>query len=257
MSASNLGILYGVGVGPGDPELITLKAARLLRRVPAVLVPHSANRPSVAFSIVGRWIRPKRQRLIVQAYPMTGPEESLDQARGEAARNAIDLLRSGSDVAVVTEGDPLLYSTFIDLLERVRAALPGLCVEVVPAVSSVTACAAAALAPLARRSERIAVLSATDDLDDLDRVLEHFDTVVLLKVRSRFDALVDRLDALGLSSAAVLVEECGRPGQHITRDLRSRQGQSLSYFSTVMLYRTRVALQTRTRAGEESQCEIL
>jgi precorrin-2/cobalt-factor-2 C20-methyltransferase len=211
----------------------------------------------VAFSIVDRWIRPKRQRLIVQPYPMAGPEEALDRARDEAARNAIDLLRSGSDVAFVTEGDPLLYSTFIDLFERVRKALPGVSVEVVPAVSSVTACAAAALAPLARRSERIAVLSATDDLDDLEYVLEHFDSVVLLKVRSRFDALVDRLDALGLLSTAVLVEECGQTEQRVTRDLRSRQGQPLSYFSMVLLCRTRVTLQARARAGEMDQCKAL
>jgi len=93
---------------------------------------------------------------------------------------------------------------------------------------------------LARRSERVAVLSATDDLDDLERVLERFDTVVLLKVRSVFDTLVDRLEDLGLAAHAVLVEECGRPAQRVTPDLRLRRGQALSYFSTVMLCRTRV-----------------
>lgn len=255
MTGPDPGMLYGVGVGPGDPELITVKAVRLLRRVPTVLLPHSVDRPSVALSIVRRWMRPTRQRVLFQPYPMTGSIESLERAREEAAGRVCALLKTGGDVACVTEGDPLLYSTFIDLLERTRAALPAVRVEVIPAVSSITACAAVAQAPLARRSERIAVLSATDDLDDLESVLKQFDTVVLLKVRSTFDALVERLEALDLSSGAVLVEECGRPGQRITRDLRSRQGCSLSYFSMVLLCRTRAEHRPSARAGDETPCE--
>lgn len=240
MTRSAPGTLYGVGVGPGDPELITLKAIRLLRRVPAVLIPQSAQRASVALGIVRRWLRPRHQHLIMQSYPMTGPEEALERARDEAADRVVSLLQSGTDVAFVTEGDPLLYSTFIDLLGRARDRLAGLCVEVIPAVSSITACAAAAVLPLARRSERIAVIPAVDALGDLEEVLKRFDTVVLLKVRSVFDELVDRLEQLGLVDSAVLVEECGRPNHHVGRDLRSRRGQPLSYFSTVLLCRTRM-----------------
>ncbi|WP_447974035.1 precorrin-2 C(20)-methyltransferase [Nitrospira sp. Kam-Ns4a] len=238
MQVRRPGRLYGVGVGPGDPDLITLKAVRVLRRVPAVLVPHSTNRPSVALGIVRRWIRP-RQKLILQPYPMLGAEAAIAAAREAAADQAVALLAAGTDLAFVTEGDPLLFSTFIDLLDRTRRTLPDLSIEVVPAVSAVTACAAAAGVPLARRTERLAVLSATDGLDDIEAVLDRFDTVVLLKVRSAYEPLVARLDRLGLTEAAVLVEECGRPDQRITRDLRSRVGQPLSYFATVLVCRTR------------------
>lgn len=253
MEVSNLGLLYGVGVGPGDPDLITLKAVQVLRRVPVVLVPHSSSKPSVALGIVRRWVRPSQQ-LILQPYPMMGSEGSIVRAREGAASQAFSLLSAGTDLAFVTEGDPLLFSTFIDLLERTRRTLPNLRVEVVPAVSSITACAAAAEFPLARRAERVAVLSATDGLDDLDEVLGRFDTVVLLKVRSAYDALVERLDRLGLTETAVLVEECGRPDQRITRELRSRVGQALSYFSTVLLCRTHAAQRHLPEAGRRASC---
>ena len=247
--ASQLGTLYGIGVGPGDPDLITLKAVRLLRRVPVVLLPQSVNRPSVALSIVRQWLRPGRQRLLLQSYPMMGSEDDLEQARAEAARVAVSCLTSGTDLAWVTEGDPLLYSTFIDLLARTRDQLSDLKVEVIPAVSSITACAAVSAMPLARGSERIAVLPATDSLHDLEDVIERFDTVILLKVRNVLDSLVERLDRIGFTGATVLVEECGRPNQHVTQELRSRLGQPLSYFSMVMLCRKRVV--------DGMRCEIL
>jgi len=237
-----MGTLYGIGVGPGDPDLVTLKAIRVLRKVPVVLIPYSVNHSSVALSIVRRWVRPTRQHVTYQSYPMMGTEESLEQAREEVAHQAVAFLKNGKDVAFVTEGDPLLYSTFIDLLERCRRIMPELNVRAIPGVSSITACAAAGVIPLARRSERVAVLSATDSLDDLAHVLEQFDTVILLKVRSVFDALLDRLDQLGITSAGVLVEECGREQERVTVDLHSRRGQPLSYFSTLLLCRTRVAL---------------
>ncbi|MGQ0812394.1 MAG: precorrin-2 C(20)-methyltransferase [Nitrospiraceae bacterium] len=235
-----LGTLYGIGVGPGDPDLITLKAVRLLRRVPVVLIPQSVNRSSVALSIVRRWLRPGRQRLLLQPYPMMAPEEALVQAREEAARVAVSFLISGTDLAWVTEGDPLLYSTFIDLLARTKERLMELKVEVIPAVSSITACAAITAMPLAGGSERMAVVPATDSLDDLEEVLEQFDTVILLKVRNVIERLVERLDRIGFTGAAVLVEECGRPTQRVTRELRSCLGNPLSYFSMVMLCRKRV-----------------
>jgi precorrin-2/cobalt-factor-2 C20-methyltransferase len=240
MGNTDLGTLYGVGLGPGDPELVTVKALRLLRRVPVVIMPQSLNHPGVALSIMNRWVRSKRQRRIIQPYPMTGPEHLLEEARRTVAEQTVRFLRTGADVAFVSEGDPLLYSTFIDLMERVRSALASPRVEIIPAVSSVTACAAAAGEPLAHRAERVAVVSALDGVEDIEQILERFETVVLLKVRNVFDALVDRLDKLDLR-AGVLVEECGRPEQRITWDLRARRGHTLSYFSTVILWRAHLS----------------
>jgi len=240
--SDSLGTLYGVGVGPGDPDLITLRAIRVIRKAPVVFMPHSVNRDSVAFSVVGKWLRPKRQEIIYHPYPMMGTEEELDAGRGAVANQTVEFLQSGQDVAFVTEGDPLLYSTFIDLLDRCQRLFPDLSVQAVPGVTSITACASKAMVPLVRRSERLAVLSATDSLDDLERVIQEFDTVVLLKVRSVFDSVLDRLDRLGLTEAGVLVEECGRTEERITVDLHSRRGQSLSYFSTLLLCRTKVVV---------------
>ena len=105
-----VGTLYGIGVGPGDPDLVTLKAIRVLRRVPIVLMPYSVNHSSVALSIVHRWVRPTRQHITYQPYPMMGDEASLELAREEVAGQAIAFLNNEKDVAFVTEGKilPLL-----------------------------------------------------------------------------------------------------------------------------------------------------
>src|SRR5262245_54515234 len=140
------GRLYGLGVGPGDPELLTLKALRLLRAVAVVAYPAPERGDSFARSIVARWIA-DHQREIAIRFPMRpGPPPTA--IYDTAAANLAGELDRGHDVGLLCQGDPFFYGSFINIFTRLA---DRFCVEIVPGVSSLTACSAAAANPLVRR----------------------------------------------------------------------------------------------------------
>jgi precorrin-2/cobalt-factor-2 C20-methyltransferase len=241
------GVLYGIGVGPGDPELLTLKGFRVLARVPVIFYPISGDRADgFALDILRRVFETEPGRGAMAERPLSERIRPLvtTMARGadverphwdEAAASVGQVLQAGQDAAFVTEGDPLLYSTFMHLRVALAERFPEAPVEVIPGVSSVTAAAARALFPLAGMDERIGVIPATYDLDVLGRMLDACDTVVLLKVSRVLDRVLDILEARGLLPHAVFVERCGTPGERVVRDLRSLRGQRVSYFSLLLV----------------------
>jgi precorrin-2/cobalt-factor-2 C20-methyltransferase len=211
------GMLYGIGVGPGDPELITVKGLRLLRAAAVVFLPVRAEgRESYAGTICAEYLDPTRQEIISLVYPSRRGER--DRERWNANADAIAArLRGGRLGVFLTEGDPLLYSTFIHALEPLRARHPALTVGVVPGVWSGSAAAAALAEPLVDADERLAVLPATYAGPELGAVLRAYDTVVLLKPGVDREALRQVIADAG--ATAVWVQRVGRPEQHITRDL--------------------------------------
>jgi precorrin-2/cobalt-factor-2 C20-methyltransferase len=231
-----VGTLYGVGVGPGDPELLTLKAARILGSVPIVYVPVArAEAPSYAAAIIADHIDPARQQISALVFAMRG-DAAIMAAQWEAnARIILAHLRTGADAAFATEGDPMLYSTFVHVARAVTELEPRTPIAYVPGISSVNAVAAAAGLPLGDRDERIAILPATYAAGELREALASYDTVVLLKVASALEEVLDTLDELGLLGQAVCVRRCGRPEEEIIRDVRTLRGASLDYFSTMIV----------------------
>ncbi len=229
------GVLYGIGVGPGDPELLTLKAARLLRQAPVVAVPKRCGGRSYAFSIVANLIDERRQEVLDLPFAMNKDEAAMLPQRREAARLVLDRLRTGRDVAFLTEGDPFFYSTFVHLFETVTTEAPEVKIEIVPGVNSVNASAIAARVPLAVGEERVAILPATYEGGKLRKALREFDTVVLVKVNSVLDEVIDLLGALGLKDRALLVEKCGSPDERVVRDLDRVRGQRISYLATLIV----------------------
>lgn len=228
--------LYGVGVGPGDPELVTLKAHRVLTSVPLLFVPvRRVGAPSYAATIAAAYLANPGQRVVELAYPMTKDAAAVDAAaQRNAGAIAAELATAGRG-AFLTEGDPLLYSTFLHTFAALRGAHPEVEVEIVPGVSSVTAAAAVAQWPLADRDDRVAILPATYERALLRQTLCEFDTVALLKVNSVMDAVLDLLEELRLLDRAVYVRRCGRPEQEIVRDVRRLRGQPLDYFSVLLV----------------------
>src|SRR6266849_8859214 len=160
------GKLYGVGAGPGAPDLLTLRAERVLQACPVICLPASASRvpfgygKSYAGSIIEKLVDHSRQQVLQVQFPMQRAPVQARPARERAADQVLECLYAGYDVAFVTEGDPLLYSTFGYLLEAVKQHHPTIPIEVVPGVSSITAAAAAASLPLAAWDERIAIIPA-------------------------------------------------------------------------------------------------
>lgn len=231
--AAEQGTLYGVGVGPGDPELVTLKALNVLNRCPVVAVPVSQlGAESYALSVVAIHLRPDHTLLRLH-FPMTRDRAERLAARQDAARQVAEALQAGHDVAFLTEGDPMLHSTFLHVLAHLPSPTP---VQIVPGVSSIAAAAAASGTPLVDGDQRLAVLPATfEDLDALARTLREFDTVVLMKVHRVLDRVIDILTELNLLDRAVLVERASLPSGRVVRHIATLRGRPVHYLSLLIV----------------------
>jgi precorrin-2/cobalt-factor-2 C20-methyltransferase len=227
--------IYAVGVGPGDPELLTRKAERILREVPVICAP-TANPAdsSYALSIVEQFLDRNRQEVIIQVFPMRKDQEGLAEFWEEAAAAVVERVRQGSDVAFITIGDPFLYSTFLYIYRIFRERYPDIPVEVVPGISSVSAAAVAAGMPLGLASERIAIIPAAFEAD-LRRTLGEYDTVVLMKVSRVFDGIYALLQELGLERNGAFISRVGSPEEEVVFDLGSLVGRKLDYLSLLIV----------------------
>lgn len=227
------GTLYGVGVGPGDPELLTLKAVRIVQAAAVIAAP--VTKPggdSYALSVVSSFLRPE-QRVISLLFPMVRNAGEKRTYRVQAANAVWQELQTGVDVVFLTEGDPLFHSTFIYVLEELPAAAP---IEIVPGVSSINAAAAQAHLPLASAGQRLAVVSAVyEDEASIRRILQEFDTVVFLKFRNALARLVDILNDMGLADGAVLVERASHADGRVVRELRAWRGADIDYLSLLIV----------------------
>ncbi len=235
---ANKGILYGVGVGPGDPELLTLKAARLLGSVSRVYAAASTkNSYSVSLNIVRPHLAPGVAPVVL-AFPMTRDQAVLDRAWKENARTVLTDLDAGRDVAFLTLGDPSTYSTFGYLLRTLRGLDPAVQAEVVPGVTSYSAAAALAGEPLAEGDQTLAVVSGVCGGDTLRRAAAAADSLVVLKAYKRFGDIKSALGEAGLLGSAMLVSACGQDGQNLVRDLAEVQ-DTPPYFSLVLAKKKR------------------
>ncbi len=225
------GRLYGLGLGPGDPELVTLKALRLLRTVPVVAYPAPETGDSFARRIVADWLD-RGQREIAIRFPMQPgpPPAAIYRA---AAVQLAECLAAGDDVAYLCQGDPLFYGSFAGILAQLGEHYP---VTIVPGVSSLTACAAAAALPLVQRDETLSVIPATLDEDALARRLDTPDVAAIIKLGRNFAKLRRVLDRLGLSDGALYVERASLDNQRIA-PLAAVDPASVPYFATALVRR--------------------
>ena len=229
------GILYGIGVGPGDPELITLKAVRALENVDVVFAASSTkNSYSVALSIAEQYLK-QDVRVEYLGFPMTRDPMALDTAWLRNAEQAEAVLRGGLNVAFITIGDPLLYSTFGYVLKTVRKIAPDIRCEIVPGITSFQAAAALTGSILAESGENLMVLSGIGGDEDLKKRLDQADNAVILKTYKQFDHILDALNALGLEKNAVLVSHCGQSSQRVEYDVVSLRGQKVPYLSLMLI----------------------
>jgi precorrin-2/cobalt-factor-2 C20-methyltransferase len=228
------GTLYGVGLGPGDPELMTLKAARLIANAKVIAYPTLAGGSSFARSIAAGHIA-QDTREIVMDIPMT-----VDRAPAQAAYDfgAVAIraeLDAGHDVVVLCEGDPFFYGSFMYLYARLRADYP---VEVVPGVSSVMSCAAVAGLPLAARNEVVTILPAPElarRLSDTSptQILPPCDTLVVMKLGRHLKAVRSVIEAAGLTDKAVYIERASTPDETILP--LAQAPEKAPYFSMILI----------------------
>jgi precorrin-2/cobalt-factor-2 C20-methyltransferase len=232
-----LGTLYGIGVGPGDPEWITVKGARLLGECRQVFVPRSSDgAQSVALDIARRYLRPDAE-VRVLTFPMTTDDRVLHESWQAAAREVLEALESGDDCCFLTLGDALLYSTYIFLLDELRRLRPELPIVTVPGVTAFSAAAALTHTPVGRKKQWVTIVPASDDLGQLAEALDRGGTVVLMKIGRRLQGVLDLLDARGLLGRAVFVAHAGMPHQRIETDLRRLRGEpeQVGYLSLMII----------------------
>ncbi|GFK94738.1 Cobalt-precorrin-2 C(20)-methyltransferase [Fundidesulfovibrio magnetotacticus] len=227
------GVLHAVGVGPGDPDLLTLKAVKALRRSGVVFAASSTrNDHSLALSIASEHLPPGTPVELL-GFPMTRDQEALEQAWQANARRVLDFLDTGRDAAFITLGDPMTYSTFLYLWRTMREMDPKALVEVAPGVSSVMAAAAAAGVGLAESDQSLAVLSGVDSEARLRAAIEACDTAVILKAYRSYPRLRALLCSMGLENRAVLVSRVGLEGQRVHEGLPPEDKPP--YFSLIIV----------------------
>ncbi|MDH4099693.1 MAG: precorrin-2 C(20)-methyltransferase [Nitrospirota bacterium] len=235
---ANYGTFYGIGVGPGDPDLLTIKAARVLNNTPVICVPKSAEEAgSLALSIIEKHVDLDGHEIVELLMPMTKDQEVLRQARETAAETILAHLRQGRDCAFITIGDPLFYSTFSYLMALVEEREPQVWIEVIPGISSVMASAAATRIPLTEADERLAVIPATYGMEKIREALERFETVVLMKLNRVFDDVCGLLDEMGLLERAHLISRCGHEQQMLCKSLEGLKGTKIDYM-TIMIVKS-------------------
>jgi precorrin-2/cobalt-factor-2 C20-methyltransferase len=226
------GRLYGLGLGPGDPELITLKALRLLRAAPVVAYPAPESGDSFARRIVAEWLD-RGQREIAIRFPMRPGPPPADLYREAAARLAAVLDR-GDDIAYLCQGDPLFYGSFAGILDNLAEAYP---VIIVPGVASPMACGAAAARPLVQRDESLVVLPATLPDAELAARLASGDAAAVVKLGRHFARLRRALAAVGRLDNAIYVERAGLPNERVA-PLATIDPASVPYFATALVRRS-------------------
>ena len=229
------GILIGISVGTGDPELITLKGLRLLQKVPVVAFPAGVGgKPGIAQQIINSWLMPQQQQLALH-FPYVQDTKVLSQAWSEAAEKVWQYLKLGQDVAFACEGDVSFYSTFTYLAQTLQKLHSEVVVQTVPGVCSPMAAAAALGIPLTVRSQRLVILPALYNVGELEAALNLADVVILMKVSSVYEQVWQVLQAHQLLERSWVVERATLPQQMIYTDLRDRPGLKLSYFSLLVV----------------------
>jgi len=233
---STVGTLYGVGVGPGDPELITVKAYRLIRECAVVAYPRKRmGGKSYAHEIVELYVNPAEKEMLGLVFPMTKDPAVLEREWNKTVAACWEALSQGKDVAFVTEGDPNLYSTFIHLARLMKELHPEVPVVSVPGISSVLGAAAALGTPLADGDQQVGIIPATDDREAMRRAIENHDTVVFIKVAKVLDLILDVLDELGLGGRASVITKVTSPYEMVWQDARTLRGQELEYLSLMVV----------------------
>lgn len=236
--AAALGALIGVGLGPGDPELVTVKAARLIGEAKVIAFFAKEGRASHARAIAAPYLAPRCEEIAL-LYPVTteipfdNPEyaQALGEFYEESVRRIRAILEQGRDVTLLCEGDPLLYGSFMHMFARLEARFR---IEICAGVSGMSGCFAAARQPMAWGDDILTVLPATLDEDALAARLAATDAAVVMKLGGNFAKLRRAMTRAGVIERAIYVERGAMPGEKIMRFIDKRD-DAAPYFSMALV----------------------
>ena len=229
-----LGKLYGIGVGPGDPDLLTLKAVQVLQQVSVVFTAASSkNDYSLALEIARPHI-PADARVHPLAFPMTRDIAAKQAAWAANADIVADYLLQGRDAAFLTLGDSLTFSTFGYLLRQIGERFPDIPVETIPGITSYQASAAALNMPLVEGEESLLVLSGAEGGDRLREQIFQPDNVVFMKAYRNVPSICEALDEAGMLGQAAGVVNCSLPGEELVRDVKTLLHREPNYWTLII-----------------------
>ena len=226
------GIFYGVGVGPGDPELLTLKAVAVIKEADVIIAPKTEKKEeSTALSIARPYLKSDVE-IVKLVFPMVNNTDTLSDAWESNKECILELLKNGKKVVFLTLGDPMFYSTYMYVYRLLKDC--GYPIQTIPGIPAFCAMGSQLGLPLAEGNDVISIIPATMESEAMDKILATVDNVVLMKVYKNFGEIVDKLHEHGFGENAVMVTKCGLPDEKISYDLSEVDRSSVNYLSTIL-----------------------
>lgn len=229
------GVFYGIGVGPGDPELLTVKAINAIKISEIIIAPKTEKKSdSLALTIAKPYIS-QNAKIVYQTFPMVKDFETSPEVFEDNVAEIHSYLRDGKTVGFLTLGDPMFFSTYIYIFKLLKKS--GVNIETIAGVPAFLAIAAKIGYPVAYGNEILSIIPATADSEKIANALKNSDDSVLMKVYKNFGEVAEILNSENLSENAVLVSRCGLEDEKIISDVNSHKNERLNYLSTILTRR--------------------
>lgn len=226
------GIFYGVGVGPGDPQLLTLKAVEVIKNADVIIAPKTEKKDdSTALSIARPYLK-ENVEILQLVFPMVNHVETLTDAWKNNKNSILAELQAGKKVVFLTLGDPMFYSTYMYVYRLLKDS--GYKIETVPGVPAFCAIGSQLGQPLAEGTDVLSVLPATMQPDEMDRILSISTNVVLMKVYKNFAQVVEKLKQHGFGDNSVMISKCGLPDELVSYNLEEVDASQVNYLTTIL-----------------------
>ena len=227
------GIFYGIGVGPGDPELLTVKAIKAIEQVDVLIAPKTEKKDgSVALSVAKPYLK-KDVEIVYQVFPMVkGFAENSTDAWEANKQEILALLNAGKNVAFLTIGDPMFYSTYIYVFRLLENA--GVEIKTIPGIPAFAAIGSQLGYPIVEGDDVLSIIPATASPEKVEKAMQASDNVVLMKVYKNFEEVADMLDQNEMAEQAVLVSRAGLDDEKIIYDVLAHKKDKLNYLSTIL-----------------------
>ena len=197
--------LIGIGVGPGDPELLTVKAVKAIQNADVIMCPASKeDRPSIALSVVSTLIdKSKNQEIIKLVFPMTKDQDVLNTTWKKNSKIMAEKVLSGKNVVYLTVGDPYLYSTWIYMHKEIESNHPSMKISVIPGIVSMFTFASKVGVSIAEGAEKVSIIPSCYDLSTVKEIAKNSETMVFLKDGRYFDQVIDLLKDAGFPDNSI------------------------------------------------------
>ena len=228
---------YGIGTGPGDSSLLTIKAVETLQNLDTLYTPEAKKGgDSLALSIVKKYL-PEDLEIKSRHFPMSNDSFEKIQVWNDVSSEIVSDVKDGKDVGFITLGDPMIYSTYVYVMERLMEDIE---VETIPGISSFSNIASNQNYPLVMDTDPLMVIPCTMEEEKIDEALRKYDCFVLMKVYKKINMILEKLEKYDLIDHAILVSNSSQEREEVFTNLRDdRIDEKISYFSTILVNKNR------------------